>query len=579
MDLSCFLVLGSHERAWWALNRRKRMSSLYGLEIQYRSVDGRDRILDEAFDRALRTRRTVTMERFGFCDLLVPVVRGRLVLGFLEAGAFARQAPDLATLERVWKELSGLEASHRLPEFRDFVRTALEIPVLDGPLMPALQEALELFAGLLAGQGSPRQVQERTRTLQNTVFARGLPHSYWLDWALGRPTSESVPAWDRRVESWRWTREEIGLTRMPTTVLVVMPRIPQRGESWVGERLRLAAYQRLAFKHAQALPQTVAGRLDDYGAVYVSSTRPGLSRLARRRELESLAREVRDFAQRELGVQVLVSVGETVAPGESLRPSFRDAFLSLHTAAASSQGIVFAGEAGGGPPRSSAPSLLLESLEELARALAGQSSSDLAVAQEQYIARVLELSIQSAGETRLHLQYALARVCTALEPRLGLGPAEGRRLRESAAAELDAAANVQEMVAAFRDAMARLREEPSGTRALKRRLGIESALASIDERPGDEQPLSRLAALAGLSVSAFSREFRRRTGKGFEAHLQERRLELARRLLRGGNLPVSQIARECGFRSASYFSRLFRARVGNSPDAFRRAVRRPTPLA
>ena len=41
------------------------------------------------------------------------------------------------------------------------------------------------------------------------------------------------------------------------------------------------------------------------------------------------------------------------------------------------------------------------------------------------------------------------------------------------------------------------------------------------------------------------------------------------RLLKGGNLRVSQVARRCGFDSENYFRQQFRLRYGMSPRQFR----------
>ena len=49
------------------------------------------------------------------------------------------------------------------------------------------------------------------------------------------------------------------------------------------------------------------------------------------------------------------------------------------------------------------------------------------------------------------------------------------------------------------------------------------------------------------------------------------RVDRACELLRATALPVTEIALRCGFGSASYFGKLFRARMGSSPTAYRRA--------
>ncbi|HEX7421008.1 MAG TPA: helix-turn-helix transcriptional regulator [Thermoanaerobaculia bacterium] len=90
----------------------------------------------------------------------------------------------------------------------------------------------------------------------------------------------------------------------------------------------------------------------------------------------------------------------------------------------------------------------------------------------------------------------------------------------------------------------------------------------------------RLKADEEVSVEAVTRElgytrqyisgrFHRVTGRLLSHFLKEKRLEKAARLLKAGNLRVSQIARRCGFDSENYFRQQFRQRYGMSPRQFR----------
>ncbi len=56
---------------------------------------------------------------------------------------------------------------------------------------------------------------------------------------------------------------------------------------------------------------------------------------------------------------------------------------------------------------------------------------------------------------------------------------------------------------------------------------------------------------------------------GLEAYLQNLRMEEAKRLLKTGNLPIYQIGLDCGFKSRTYFSSLFRKKTGLTPARFR----------
>lgn len=93
-----------------------------------------------------------------------------------------------------------------------------------------------------------------------------------------------------------------------------------------------------------------------------------------------------------------------------------------------------------------------------------------------------------------------------------------------------------------------------------------------------ELPLSikELAAEAGLSASHFRRRFREELGLSLGDYLAERRLNAARRLLEDTPLPITEIARSCGYDTIYAFSRFFRKRTGLSPSGWRNS-REPGP--
>ena len=60
------------------------------------------------------------------------------------------------------------------------------------------------------------------------------------------------------------------------------------------------------------------------------------------------------------------------------------------------------------------------------------------------------------------------------------------------------------------------------------------------------------------------------TGRTIRGHIEDRRLEEVRAMLRGTDAAVKEIASRCGFSSDIYLSLLFRRRFGLSPGAWRR---------
>jgi AraC family transcriptional regulator len=80
-----------------------------------------------------------------------------------------------------------------------------------------------------------------------------------------------------------------------------------------------------------------------------------------------------------------------------------------------------------------------------------------------------------------------------------------------------------------------------------------------------------LAAVVNLSTSHFFRGFKASTGMTPFEYVAQRRVELARELMRTTSDPLSHIAVQCGLCDQSHLCRLFRRLVGQSPHAWRRA--------
>jgi AraC family transcriptional regulator len=93
----------------------------------------------------------------------------------------------------------------------------------------------------------------------------------------------------------------------------------------------------------------------------------------------------------------------------------------------------------------------------------------------------------------------------------------------------------------------------------------------IEAKLDGEVPLAMLAAECGLSLSHFSRAFRRSTGTSPHRWLLRRRVELAKERLRDPKLRLSEVALSCGFADQSHFTRVFNGLFGTSPGAWRRS--------
>lgn len=100
--------------------------------------------------------------------------------------------------------------------------------------------------------------------------------------------------------------------------------------------------------------------------------------------------------------------------------------------------------------------------------------------------------------------------------------------------------------------------------------GIARVSEYLDAHLHREVELLELAKLAGLSRSHFIRAFTRDTGLTPHAYLMDRRFRAASRLLMKGEAP-GDVAAACGFFDQSHLNRVFKARMGVTPGAYRAA--------
>lgn len=87
-----------------------------------------------------------------------------------------------------------------------------------------------------------------------------------------------------------------------------------------------------------------------------------------------------------------------------------------------------------------------------------------------------------------------------------------------------------------------------------------------------EISLTEAAAVSGLQIHAFCRYFKSLTNRTFSEFLNDVRIGYACELLHQSELPVTQIALECGYNNLSYFNRCFKKTNHMSPKDFRRSL-------
>ena len=97
--------------------------------------------------------------------------------------------------------------------------------------------------------------------------------------------------------------------------------------------------------------------------------------------------------------------------------------------------------------------------------------------------------------------------------------------------------------------------------------------AYIDGNITNRLLVADLCALVQRSEAHFARAFRLTFGESPHAFVVRRRLELAARYMLQTESDLSEIALRCGFSDQAHLCRRFREATGQSPAAWRRALR------
>lgn len=99
---------------------------------------------------------------------------------------------------------------------------------------------------------------------------------------------------------------------------------------------------------------------------------------------------------------------------------------------------------------------------------------------------------------------------------------------------------------------------------------VLDAASYLESHYTEQVSLEELARRVHLSAGHLSRHFTRRMGMGVVEYLHRMRAEEACRLLRCTDEPITEIALRVGYREPAYFSRCFRAQIGQSAQQYRR---------
>lgn len=98
---------------------------------------------------------------------------------------------------------------------------------------------------------------------------------------------------------------------------------------------------------------------------------------------------------------------------------------------------------------------------------------------------------------------------------------------------------------------------------------VEELDAYIRENSGDEISNTEIGAIFGYHPFYVSRILKERKGMTLRQYIIAYRIKAAKRLLQFSAKTVNEIAEELGFTDASYFTKVFKGEVGETPKEYR----------
>lgn len=105
----------------------------------------------------------------------------------------------------------------------------------------------------------------------------------------------------------------------------------------------------------------------------------------------------------------------------------------------------------------------------------------------------------------------------------------------------------------------------------KERLLIRKVKELVNDSLDQDISLQFLAERVYLHPKYLSDMFKRETGQNLSDYVTERRMNMARKLLKETTLKIPDISLMCGFANHKYFRALFKQQVGFTPTEFRDA--------
>jgi AraC-like DNA-binding protein len=530
---------------------------LIPFEVEHGAEQARYRYNDACLKKAFDTGAPVLGNFAGYSDWFVPIVSGSDVRAALVAGPFLRARPEAAEILTRWHDLTGTVGEPTDPAFAAYLSVVLSTLLLEGRLPERFGEFLQCLAQLMAGRGSADAAANRADALRVELQRARSVEAAW-DAVDSMLDDRSPRIWSSAARS--FALGELGLSRVPDHVLVGLSTSTSPNADALEEALRRHDLQRATVGLARDTGNAIAGKVGEHGVVLLCAAGGTVAR-GRATILELVAR-VSTAARRKHGLAL--HFGASAAPGSAkLSASYQAALEAAEAALVSGRPLVLAESVA---ERSGAS--LRHLRDELERAV--EQRADLAPARfDRYLEMVAIRCGYRMEAVRGYLDSGFERMARPLVRSGDLDPRSFRELCDRLDRASASARTVSELFTVYRQATADLSAAALAPVTARHARNLRRALEHIREHCAEPLRAAKVARVAGYAPNYFSKLFRAKVGQTFAAHLSALRIDKARILLEKTKLSATRIAALSGFASSQHFSRAFARAIGTTPIGYR----------
>jgi AraC-like DNA-binding protein len=310
----------------------------------------------------------------------------------------------------------------------------------------------------------------------------------------------------------------------------------------------------------------IVGRVGDHGVIFLSG-RAGSAERKRQKILE-IAERASTLARQRFGLSLFMGVS-SASESTLLSRCYQIALGAAESALTQGIKLVVA-ESGGDAPRQES----LRRLRHELGAVVEERPGWLAARFDRYLEAVAVHCGYRVEPARAQLEVGFERVTDALTSTGALDPKSFAALCDSLDRSAKAARTMGELFAAYRSAIADATEAVLRPVAAKHDRSLRGAIDYIRQHYSEKLTLKQVARVAGFYPSYFSELFKKGERVTFEAYVARLRFERAKHLLASTDLDVTRVAELSGYRSLSYFCRVFHRAAGSTPQQFRSRAHR-----